>query len=116
MSNGFISIDYAANLKQAQDLELVADGCVRYVQELDRYMEMLDRVWDGESSEAFKDKIAEYRAKNIKTQDEIRSTAAAIRKVVAAIKEADEAAAQAVSMMTNGFSATAGGGGGGHTF
>jgi WXG100 family type VII secretion target len=103
MSKGFISIDYLANLKQAQDLELVADGCVRYVQELDRQMQILDAAWDGDASESFKDKIAEYRSKNINTQNEIRSTVSAIRQIVQTIKAADEAAAQAAAAMESGF-------------
>jgi uncharacterized protein YukE len=116
MSSGFISIDYVANLKQAMELEFVADGCNRCIQELDRQMAILDAAWDGDASEAFKAKIAEYRAKNIKTQDEIRNTATAIRKVVAAIKEADEAAALAASMMGSVSGGGGGGGGGGQSF
>lgn len=96
MFDGFISIDYAAAILKAKNLENAAEECAEISQKITKQLSYIEGVWEGAASDAFKQKLTEYQTENQKTQSELRSVARDIRIAAEAIKQADEAAASVI--------------------
>ena len=74
MSSGLISIDYAAAIMKAKKLENIANECSNIIKDIDKQLSSLDEMWKGAASDAFKQKLQEYKQENQKTQAEIKKT------------------------------------------
>lgn len=72
MSSGLISIDYAAAIMKAKKLENIANECSNIIKDIDKQLSSLDEMWKGAASDAFKQKLQEYKQENQKTQVEIK--------------------------------------------
>lgn len=90
-----ISLDYLSAMNQAKKLDNVAEEYSSIISDIQRQLSEIEESWQGEASEALKNKLTEYLEKAKKTRSEINNTATKIRRVAQAIKDADDAIAAA---------------------
>lgn len=90
-----INLDYADAMLRVKQLENAAAQCDDAESYVRKALQISSSDFEGEFYTAFVDKINEWSAKNKKIGQELRETAALVRKVANEIKAADEAAARA---------------------
>ena len=93
---GLISIDYYNTIRQANKLDNAAEQCEDAERAANKAYAEICENWGGEAAEAFKAKLEEWKRENNRLKEECRELARTIKKIAKEIKEADEAAANAI--------------------